>query len=314
MIDVIIPAYNAHKTIETTLCSIAFQDIVDKLHVYIVDDCSDKGYKKYVKFFSNFMDITELKLEKNSGPGVARQFGVDNSSSEYIVFIDSDDVFLNCLSLKRLLNAIEKGHDVVISTFLEELNTNYYERKNDRVWLHGKIYRRSYLEEKNIKFNNTRQNEDNGFNQLIFLSGADTDYINEQTYIWRNNTESITRKNEHEYRYTGIEGYIYNITWAIKEAIKRNSDSKAISEMAYITLIAVYYYYLEFEATYNVNKFIKMSKDIIKYYNADDLDEKEKNNLMKDQFEDLVHNGNLAKIMDPSISFSQFLKKIEGEK
>ena len=36
MIDVIIPAYNAHKTIEQTLTSIAFQSIVDKLNVYII--------------------------------------------------------------------------------------------------------------------------------------------------------------------------------------------------------------------------------------------------------------------------------------
>ena len=36
MIDVIIPAYNAHDTIGRTLASIAMQSIVDKLNVVIV--------------------------------------------------------------------------------------------------------------------------------------------------------------------------------------------------------------------------------------------------------------------------------------
>ena len=60
MIDVIIPAFNAYETIDKTLASIAFQDCVDKLNVYIVDDCSKKNYSDFVKFYSNFMNIVEI--------------------------------------------------------------------------------------------------------------------------------------------------------------------------------------------------------------------------------------------------------------
>ena len=59
MIDVIIPAYNAHKTIEQTLTSIAFQSIVDKLNVYIINDYG-KDYKEIIEYYSNFMNIKEL--------------------------------------------------------------------------------------------------------------------------------------------------------------------------------------------------------------------------------------------------------------
>ena len=44
MIDVIIPAYNSHETIEYTLMSIAMQNIVKKLNVYIIDDNSKSNY------------------------------------------------------------------------------------------------------------------------------------------------------------------------------------------------------------------------------------------------------------------------------
>ena len=48
LIDIIIPAYNAHKTIVKTLSSIACQTVVDKCKVTIVNDA---GY--------NYADIVE---------------------------------------------------------------------------------------------------------------------------------------------------------------------------------------------------------------------------------------------------------------
>ena len=45
MIDLIIPAYNAHDFISDLLFSVASQTISDKINVIIVDDCSKKDYK-----------------------------------------------------------------------------------------------------------------------------------------------------------------------------------------------------------------------------------------------------------------------------
>ena len=67
IVDIVIPAYNAGNTIDKTLMSIAIQNIVDKLCVIIVDDCSDKEnqdlYHKYMEMFkrdySRMCDIYE---------------------------------------------------------------------------------------------------------------------------------------------------------------------------------------------------------------------------------------------------------------
>ena len=40
--------------------------------------------------------------------------------------------------------------------------------KKSESWLHGKIYKRKFLEKNNIKFNESRYNEDVYFNELIF--------------------------------------------------------------------------------------------------------------------------------------------------
>ena len=52
MIDIIIPAYNAHNTIKKTLISICMQTVKDKINVYIIDDCSNEDYKEIINIFS----------------------------------------------------------------------------------------------------------------------------------------------------------------------------------------------------------------------------------------------------------------------
>lgn len=146
MIDVIIPAYNAHETIERTLYSIAYQRNSEDLNVYIVNDNSIKDYSKKIDFFKDFINIKELKLNENKGPGYARQYGLDQSNSEYVVFIDSDDIFATPLSIITLYKMIEQESlDVVFSTFLEETREHKFNTfVNDTVALHGKIYRRKF--------------------------------------------------------------------------------------------------------------------------------------------------------------------------
>lgn len=73
MIDIIIPAYNAHNTIRETLNSIKKQNKIEKINVYILNDASDENYQKIIEEYTPYIKIKEIEIEKNSGPGVARQ-------------------------------------------------------------------------------------------------------------------------------------------------------------------------------------------------------------------------------------------------
>ncbi len=309
MVDIIIPAYNAHETIEKTLFSILYQDNLDKINVLIVDDCSTRNYKDIVSFFSNFMNIKELTLTENKGPAVARQYGINNSQSEYIIFLDSDDILFDCNSVRTLLNKIEKGkYDIVISTFVEEIKDGFIEHNNDTIWLHGKIYRRSFLNNNKIEFNESRANEDNGFNQLILLSEPNIGHINEKTYIWCNNSKSITRKNDYEYRLKGLEGYVYNINWAIEKAIINNCDKNKIARLSYRSLITMYCYYLEFKE----HKLIKLSKVLKEKSELYDIDSNQKMDIMENQLQFLYNKNTRKYLLYPSITFTQFLEEIDN--
>ena len=52
MIDVIIPAFNAHETVERALLSILNQTIKDEVKVYLVDDFSNKPYEIIIKIIA----------------------------------------------------------------------------------------------------------------------------------------------------------------------------------------------------------------------------------------------------------------------
>lgn len=76
MIDIIVPAYNAHETIDKTLNSINSQINKKLFKVYIVNDASTPNYYNLLNKYSNDLDITEITLKKNSGPGVARNIRI----------------------------------------------------------------------------------------------------------------------------------------------------------------------------------------------------------------------------------------------
>lgn len=316
MIDVVIPAYNAHDTIKKTLASIAYQQNVDLLKVYVINDASEKDYSKEIDLFKNFMDIQQITLDTNVGPGQARQCGIDSSKSEYIVFIDSDDVFTNPYALQTLYTTIkETNSDIVISSFYEELyDGTKLEHVNDTVWLHGKIYRRDFLVSNNIRFNNSYANEDNGFNQLILLHNSVVEYIEDFTYIWIYNENSITKKNNQEYAFGGLEGYIYNITWALEIAINDNCDYTKIAELAFSTFISLYYYYIYFIDREDVDIIIKDTKRIYEIcLDYPLLDEERELEIWERECKEFPMYMNFKDIVNPPISLEEFKMIIQNE-
>ena len=307
MIDVIIPAYNAHDTINQTLMSIAIQDNINNVNVYIVNDHSNNGYDAQIENFSKFMKIKELKLEKNRGPGYARQYGIDHSDGEYLVFIDSDDVLLNFSSLLKLHKTIiSQQCDLVVSDFSEEVDAGFRIIKRNMIFLHGKMYKREFLVQNKICFNDSYHNEDNGFNNLILLHNPKISFIDDITYVWRNNKKSITRRNNYEYLFTGLSGYIYNIEWAIKTAISHKCDESKIAELAFSGFLSVYYYYLEFKD----DNLIKNVKNIYNYTLKYKLSNQRKNELIVSQFNGSINDRNKIMLLIPSLTLNEFIDKV----
>ena len=223
MIDIIIPIYNARKTLELTLMSIKLQTIINKINIYLIDDNSSEDYKDILNKYKD-MNIIYKKLDKNNGPAVARQKGIEMSSSKYIMFIDADDLLYDADSIKKLYNKIEEDYDYVVGITIDEKQNTQIMNESD---LHGKIYKREFLLKNNIKFNNTRVHEDNYFNNLVLLCEPKQKEILENVYIYVDNKDSITNINK-EKEFDNLEIYISNIKEIIEEATKRNIEKDLI--------------------------------------------------------------------------------------
>ena len=309
LIDVIIPAYNSHETIKNTLDSICYQTISDVLSVYIVNDKSNSDYEEIIKLYNKYIDIKEIKLTINSGPGVARDIGFQMGSSEYVVFIDSDDTFSSPRSLEILYKTINNERvDVVVGTFAEidDTNNSYY-HYNDFIWLHGKIYKRSFIEANNIHFNNSRYNEDVYYNTCISLSGARILYIDDIVYNWNFNKNSITRNNNYEYNNYQTTYFIDNMSQAIEFGVKNNKDKQLIAEKAYYTILSIYYYYLY----YNNDDFLTKSVYIKNIYNKYKKYIQNPNDIFIQQTKYSIESIFKDKTFEPTISFKSFLNKIK---
>lgn len=89
-VSVIIPAYNAEKTILETIDSIRKQTFKDFEIIIIDDESKDKTLEivqsitdSRIKFFSY----------PNGGVSIARNRGIEHSTGEFLSFIDSDDLW-----------------------------------------------------------------------------------------------------------------------------------------------------------------------------------------------------------------------------
>lgn len=310
--DIIIPTYNAKKLLKRLLYSIAIQKGIKDFHVYIVNDCSDEEYTEEIAFFSKYMDIKELRLTTNVGPGLAREYGIKNSKSKYIMFIDADDYLYSPDSVYNLYKCIKDNDaQLVISNFIYERDNEVKVMKKNTVWLHGKIFKRNFIEDNDIHFNNTRANEDNGFNRLVLFHNPKRIYLDKITYIYSENSDSITRKDNRLYKFTGLKWYAYNAMWAINIALKKKLNLEPVCLFSLGVLISMYYYYLELYNEYDVRKILIWSKDIKEVY------EKYKEKFITEQlisyFLNTKDNEFKDKKINKIISFDEFLERIDGE-
>ena len=93
-VTIIMPSYDSEKFIIESVESVLAQTY-SNWELIIVDDCSpDDSNRIITKYVDNDSRIKLIKLQKNSGPAVARNTAIEAASGRYIAFLDSDDVWL----------------------------------------------------------------------------------------------------------------------------------------------------------------------------------------------------------------------------
>ena len=91
LFSVIVPVYNAEKSIERCVESIC-KSGGDKVEVVLVNDGSkDDSYAKCLALAEKYPQVKAFQNEKNSGVSRTRNHAIERATGEYLLFVDSDD-------------------------------------------------------------------------------------------------------------------------------------------------------------------------------------------------------------------------------
>lgn len=278
-ITVGVPVYKAKSTLDKLLASVLIQSMSDDVAIVLANDHpDDNGTYNYIKDLYPTLDITILDCERNTGPGLARQRALDACKTEWITFMDADDVLISPFALEELYNNITPNCIEVQGPFFQEVQEgclNAAERiqlmqngsdipprmmpRNDigHPWVFGRLYNVSFLRQQGIRFSQLRAMEDGEFNWKIRMSIEGTplqiNLVENPIYLWRTGSEhSITRigieENEGEPLYNwdlcqvGATAAAIN---AIKFCQKKNPFNGGVTRFAVEQMIGQYFTYVQ---------------------------------------------------------------------
>ena len=90
MISIIIPVYNVENYLNRCIDSVLSQTYKN-LEIILIDDGSTDSSSKICDFYQEKDRRVIAYHKRNEGQGIARNYGIDRSKGEYIMFVDSDD-------------------------------------------------------------------------------------------------------------------------------------------------------------------------------------------------------------------------------
>ena len=150
------------------------------------------------ELFKQYHYDIKYVIKPHGGLSDVRNYGIEHGDSEYLMYCDSDDGFLNNYGLHLVLGAIQEGFDLLYSTFVEEQpmgdGWKIYRREKDMVFCHGKVYRRQFLLDKKLRFDTSLSfSEDSLFNKIASVEAESLKEINTPFYLWCWNEGSTVR-------------------------------------------------------------------------------------------------------------------------
>ena len=111
-ISIIIPVYNAEKTVGNILAKLTSQGYKNIEIIAVNDGSKDNSWKILQKFSKKDKRIIAID-QKNAGASVSRNVGINKATGEFITFIDSDDDISDQLIL-TLASQIKNNSDFIM--------------------------------------------------------------------------------------------------------------------------------------------------------------------------------------------------------
>ena len=318
-IQFLVPQYKENEeTISFLLDSIESQLYVNKKDIGVII-CSDGGeYVLNQEFLDKYSYDIQYVILEHRGVSATRNSALVLSDAEYVMFCDADDGFVSNIgvfSMIQSMNLNPTSEFISCKIYIEDTINGVPEFSigdHNNTFVHGKIFRREFLIENDLFFDERLKiHEDSFFCNIINFYAKNKGFNNNAFYCWRKNPNSVSNQ----------EYYFVKTIWRLlltnnslvnyMETIKIPNET--IIESVVNVVLQVYCelqndeWYLEehkdyLDRTYGVLYWYIMNN--LKYYNA----------VSESKFKDIlmdVRNGHHYRTVE-WFTIDQFIKKIES--
>lgn len=235
LLSFIIPTYNNASLIQTAIDSIyKLPTDTSQYEVIVIDDGSTDNTSlildDYAKSHGNF----KYYIQKNSGPGIARNIGIKKSVGDYIFFVDSDDFVID-INFKQIVDTLNKNEldilclrhimyeDYKIRAFN---NKRGYSRNTPNIVLSGMEYvvdnyfqaspclfafRREFIIENKLYYSADRGCEDIDHTLIAILKAKKVMYIDAVMYVIVPRQGSLSRKFDSDFANALIKSILRSV-------------------------------------------------------------------------------------------------------
>lgn len=253
VVSVVMPAYNAEKTISDSILSVANQTIgIKRIELIIINDGSTDRTQSIAEQYAKIFSFIKVINKSNGGVSQARNHGLKCATGDYVLFLDCDDT-ISMNTLKNVVDFFDMHRDKIdVVTY-----PLYYVRNGKAVcnhWRYKKVLTKTRIYDTNkesvcqttinicIKRDtihyfdeNLVVQEDQDFNYKSLLRLGKIGYVKDAAYYYNKDSGGISStKNNPYYMFDDFCSYyerllnetprdrnlqsliIYNVAWRIK--------------------------------------------------------------------------------------------------
>ena len=217
MLSIIIPIYNSENYIRECIDSILSQTFND-FELILVNDCSTDGTYDILCDYANYDNrIKIINNESNRGVGFCRKIGVENSSGDFILNIDSDDYLSGNTLIESVISEFnDEDVDVVVfpfrsNNFKRHYHCGIYKTMTDlkdkeriltidsfpTIW--NKIFRKKLYNIDNVFSGQKKEEPTLTYFKFLYYAKKIVCLPHKKDfgyYYYRNNNDSITNKSD----------------------------------------------------------------------------------------------------------------------
>ncbi len=279
-ISVIMPVHTKGEYFAQAIRSLENQTFKDYQLILVNDNCKDQQVLDIIKK-KELSGAIIINNEKSIGAALSRNLGFTRATGEYVIFVDSDDIFKPNY-LQSMLTCIQTNNaDVCVcaySVFVTDPSNivvskshplSYIKSQADKddylkslpntPWT--KLVRRNFLIENNITFQDIPCCNDIYYSDMIFLTAGNICFIDEALVLYRKNSLGAISRNRNSLN------IFYAIEAVFNELDKRNLRTEKNTKM----LLVLYLYCSKYEISVcssiksNLKSFFLMRKFYKKY-------------------------------------------------